>query len=266
MSTEYDYLNFNLDSWNKRTQFHIESKFYDIESFINGKSSLNQIELDLLGDIKGKSILHLQCHFGLDSMSLSRKGANVTGVDFSDIAIAKAKDLSKNLELDSEFICSDIYDLNNHLDEKFDIVYTTYGTIGWLPDLNKWAHLISSFLNPGGKLIFVEFHPVVWMFDNDFKEIQYRYFKSEPIVETETGTYADRSANMTSTSVTWNHSLGEVFEALIKNNLSIETFNECDYSPYNCFSNCIQVAEGKFRISHFGDKIPMVYSLTAIKK
>jgi 2-polyprenyl-3-methyl-5-hydroxy-6-metoxy-1,4-benzoquinol methylase len=265
MSTEFDYLNFNLDSWNKRTQFHIESKFYDIESFINGKSSLNQIELDLLGDIKGKSILHLQCHFGLDSMSLSRKGANVTGVDFSDIAITKAKDLSKNLELESEFICSDIYDLNNHLAKKFDIVYTTYGTIGWLPDLNKWAKLISSFLKPGGKLIFVEFHPVVWMFDNDFKEIQYRYFKSEPIVETETGTYADRSANMTSTSVTWNYSLGEVFEALIKNNLSIETFNEYDYSPYNCFSNCIQVAEGKFRISHFGDKIPMVYSLTAIK-
>lgn len=123
-----------------------------------------------------------------------------------------------------------------------------------------------SLFKTNGKLIFVEFHPVVWMFDNDFKYIQYNYFKAEPIIETESGTYADKSANIQQTSVTWNHSLSEVINSLIKNNLQILSFNELDYSPYDCFNNVLEIAQKKYRIAHLENKIPMVYSILAEKK
>ena len=172
MGSENNYIEINKQSWNKKTDFHIASEFYDNESFIKGKSSLNEIELNLLGDIKGKSILHLQCHFGQDTISLNRLGAKITGVDLSDRAIEKANELAKETNAEANFICCDIYDLPNFLDEKFDIVYTSYGTIGWLPDMDKWASIISHFLKPKGKFIFVEFHPVVWMFDDDFNRVK----------------------------------------------------------------------------------------------
>ena len=137
----------NRTSWNKRVAVHMKSDFYFLEEFLNGKTSLNEIELNLLGDIRGKSILHLQCHFGQDSLSLARMGAEVTGVDLSDTAIEKAKELNTQMNLNAEFVCCNVYDLKDHLDKKFDIVFTSYGTIGWLPDLNRWADVVSHFLN-----------------------------------------------------------------------------------------------------------------------
>src|SRR5690606_20725019 len=121
-------------------------------------------------NLKDKKVLHLQCHFGQDSISLARLGASVVGVDLSDKAIEQAQHIAQELNADARFICCDIYDLPKHLNEQFDIVFTSYGTIGWLPDLDKWASVIHHFLKPGGQFIFAEFHPVVWMFDNDFKE------------------------------------------------------------------------------------------------
>lgn len=266
MKTPNDYIQKNKDSWNKRTPEHIKSSFYDVEGFLSGKSSLKNIELELLGQVSGKKILHLQCHFGQDSLSLSRMGAKVTGVDFSEKAIEQAQLLNQNLNLDAKFICCDVYDLPNHLDDQFDIVYTTYGVIGWLPNLNKWASVISRFLKPNGKLIFVEFHPVVWMYDNDFSKVSYSYFKTEPIIEHETGTYTDRSAPIEHTDITWNHSLSEVLNSLIQNGLKIENFNEYNYSPYNCFNHTEKLEEDYFIIKHLGENIPMVYSLIANKE
>ncbi|MFK7786603.1 MAG: class I SAM-dependent methyltransferase, partial [Crocinitomicaceae bacterium] len=163
-----DYLEKNKLSWNRRTEVHVDSEFYDNESFINGRSSLNSIELELLGDLAGKKILHLQCHFGQDTISLSRMGAEVVGIDLSDEAIRTAQKLATKTGQSTKFVCCDVYDLPNHLTEKFDIVFTSYGTIGWLPDLDKWANVVQHFLRPGGEFIFAEFHPVVWMFDDDF--------------------------------------------------------------------------------------------------
>ncbi|WP_370514489.1 class I SAM-dependent methyltransferase [Formosa sp. L2A11] len=137
MNPEHDYKAVNKDTWNAKTEAHLVSDFYDVEGFINGNSSLNAIELDLLGDVKGKKILHLQCHFGQDSLSLARLGAHVTGVDLSDVAIKNAKKLANTLELNTTFICCDLYELPNYLDDTFDIVYTSYGTIGWLPDIEQ---------------------------------------------------------------------------------------------------------------------------------
>jgi ubiquinone/menaquinone biosynthesis C-methylase UbiE len=222
--------------------------------------------LELLGDINGKSILHLQCHFGQDTISLSRLGASVTGVDLSDKAIESAKQLAKETNSDATFICCDIYDLLLHLDKQFDIVFTSYGTIGWLPDINKWANIVSMFLKPGGKFVFVEFHPVVWMFDDNFEKIDYRYFNTGAIIESESGTYADKQAKISQEYVMWNHGLSEVMNSLIKNGLEINLLNEHDYSPYNCFNKTIEFEPRKYRIEHLEDKIPMVYSLVAFKK
>ena len=266
MNPEKNYIEINRESWNNRTDAHLESEFYDLEGFKNGNTSLNDIELDLLGDIKGKSILHLQCHFGQDSISLSRLGAEVTGVDLSDKAIQSAKKLAKETNTDTTFICSDIYDLPNHLEKEFDIVFTSYGTIGWLPDLDKWAKVVSRFLKPNWKFVFVEFHPVVWMFDDNFENIAYRYFNSGAIVEIESGTYADKNADITQDYVMWNHGFSEVLNSLITNGLEINSLDEYDYSPYNCFNKTIEIAPKKFRIEHLGDKIPMVYSVLATKK
>lgn len=266
MDSDSDYLKINKASWNRKTDTHMESDFYDVKGFLNEKSSLKNIELDLLGDPKGKSILHLQCHFGLDSLSLARLGADVTGVDLSNQAIQRARELAQKTNLDAKFINCDVYDLPNHLNNEFDIVYTTYGTIGWLPDLKKWGAVVSRFLKPGGRLIFVEFHPVVWMFDNEFSKVEYNYFNSGPIEETETGTYANRDANLTLKYVMWNHSIGEVITSLVNNGLEVMSLEEYDYSPYNCFEFTIEAEPGKYRIKHLGNKLPIVYSIIARKK
>jgi 2-polyprenyl-3-methyl-5-hydroxy-6-metoxy-1,4-benzoquinol methylase len=219
-----------------------------------------------LGDIKGKSILHLQCHFGQDTISLNRLGAIVTGVDFSDKAIAYAKEFAEQTNVQAEFICCNIYDLPSYLTRKFDVVFTSYGTIGWLPNVNQWAQLISEYLKPGGRFVFAEFHPFVWMFDNNFTQIDYNYFMDGAIEETLSGTYADKDAAIEQETVSWNHSISEVLNSLIKNGLEINSFDEFDYSPYNCFTGMEEFKENKFRIKHFGNKIPLVYAVVATKK
>lgn len=266
MKIENNYIEINRKSWNKRTEIHLKSEFYDLDNFLKGKSSLNDIELNLLGNIKGKTILHLQCHFGQDTISLARLGANVVGIDLSDKAIESAKQIAEGSNSNVKFICCDIYDLPKHLDEKFDIVFTSYGTIGWLPDLDKWAKIISKFLKPNGQFVFVEFHPVVWMFDDNFDKIGYRYFNSGAIVETQSGTYADKTADMTVSDISWNHGIGEVLNSLIKNGLEIKSLEEYDYSPYNCFNKTVEFEPRKYRIEHLDNKIPMVYSITATRK
>lgn len=266
MSTEHNYVEINRQSWNNRTETHLKSEFYDLNGFLKGNTSLNNIELDLLGDISGKSILHLQCHFGQDSISLSRLGAHVVGVDLSDKAIDTARQIAKETNSTATFICCDVYDLPKHLDQKFDIVFTSYGTIGWLPDLDRWAAVVSTFLKPAGEFIFVEFHPVVWMFDDNFEKVGYRYFNSGAIIESENGTYADREAGISQEYVCWNHALSEVVNSLINKDLEIKSLDEFDYSPYNCFAHTIEFEPQKFRIAHLADKIPMVYALRAVKK
>lgn len=261
-----NYLEINKNSWNAKVEPHLKSDFYFVEEFLKGRTSLNSIELELLGDVKDKTILHLLCHFGQDSISLSRMGAKVIGIDLSDKAIDAAKELAQKAGTDTQFICTDLYNLPNVLDQKFDIVFTSYGTIGWLPDLNKWSKIISQFLKPGGKFIIAEFHPVVWMFDDDFEGVKYNYFNEKPIIETYEGTYADQSADIVQDYVMWNHSLAEVLQNLIKNNIKIEKFKEFDWSPYPCFKHVEEFEIGKWRIPQFKNKIPLVFAIEAQKK
>ncbi len=260
-----NYIEINRALWDEKTRHHIASAFYKMDDFLAGATSLKDIELALLGDVKGKSVLHLQCHFGQDSLSLARMGAHVTGVDFSGEAIRKAEELNSQLGLNAQFICSDIYKLPEKLEGQFDIVYTSYGVLGWLPDMKEWARVVSTFLKPAGTFVLVEFHPVVWMFDNDFTSIQYSYFNKEAIVETLSGTYANRDAAIQMTEIGWNHDLSEVMQNLLSAGLTITSFQEFDYSPFNCFRNTAEPIPGRFQINGLEGKIPMVYALKARK-
>ncbi|MHC2990729.1 methyltransferase type 12 [Pontibacter sp. HJ8] len=256
----------NRQAWNLRTPIHKASDFYDVAGFKAGKTSLNRMELEELGNVAGKSLLHLQCHFGLDTLSWARLGAEVTGMDISDEAIREAEALNQELGLDARFVRSNVYDLKENLQGQFDIVFTSYGVVGWLPDLQKWAQVIAHFLKPGGTFYMAEFHPVVWMFDNDFKEIKYAYHNTqEPIVEESSGTYTDRNAPIQYKEYSWNHSLSEVIMALRNQGLQLEHLHEFPYSPYNCFAHTIQGPDGFWRIAHLQDLIPMVYTVKFTK-
>ena len=149
--SEFDqYFEANKNLWNQRTVIHKDSSFYNVAGFKQGQPVLTPIEVNEVGDVKGKKILHLQCHFGMDSLDWARRGADVTGVDLSDTAIEEARKLNDELGLSAKFICCNVYDLRKHCDEKFDIVFTSYGVIGWLPELNKWAEIASYYLKSGG--------------------------------------------------------------------------------------------------------------------
>jgi 2-polyprenyl-3-methyl-5-hydroxy-6-metoxy-1,4-benzoquinol methylase len=265
MEIYQSYFEENKQSWNKRTAVHKNSAFYDLDSFKKGKSSLNKIELEELGDVTGKTLLHLQCHFGMDTMSWARAGADCVGVDLSDEAINLAKEVNDELKLHAEFICCNVYDLEQHLDKKFDVVFTSYGTIGWLPDLDAWAAIVSHFLKPGGIFYIADFHPVLWMMDEDFEKIKYDYFNTEAITEEISGTYTDREAPIRSTEHSWNHPFSEIINALVKHGLQIQQLNEFPYSPYNCFNNLEQGGDGMWRIKGMAEKMPVMYSIKAIK-
>ncbi len=261
-----NYLQLNKDAWNEKVAVHIASDFYDVAGFMKGNTSLKEIELALLGDVKDLKILHMQCHFGQDTISLARMGAEVTGVDFSEAAIKAANELNTKCGTNAKFICADIYSLPEHLNQSFDLIFTSYGTIGWLPNIDEWAKVVAHFLKPGGKFVFVEFHPVIWMYDNDFKDVTYNYFKSDPIIETENGTYANTEADISTTTISWNHSISSVVNNLIAQKLVINTLNEYDFSPFNCFNHTIELSPNKFVIKPFGNKIPMVYAIVATKQ
>lgn len=266
MNNHQKYFAINKETWNKKVAVHAKSDMYNLDAFKNGKSSLMSYELDVLGDeIKGKLLLHLQCHFGQDTLSFSRMGAKCTGVDLSDKAINLAKELNNELHLDSNFVCCNVYDVNKHITAKFDIVFTSYGTIGWLPDLQPWANIIASRLKPGGTFFMVDFHPIVWMFDDvDGKhEMKYAYNQKEVIYEEYTGTYANEKDKMVSREYGWNHGLGSIITALTSAGLEIAFLKEYDESPYNVLPNLMETDNGMFVTK---DKLyPLIYTIKAVK-
>ena len=259
------YTALNLALWESRVDYHLRSDFYAVEDFKRGATSLNEIELSLIGDVRGREIVHLQCHFGQDTLSLARLGARVTGIDFSPKAIQAAQELAAVLSLDASFVCADVYNAPSCRAKPADMVFTTYGVLGWLPDLQRWARVVADCLKPGGELLLVEFHPVMWMYDNDFIRPSYSYFDRAPIIEVEEGTYADKDAPIKHSSVGWNHSIGEVFGALRAAGMDVVHLEEYDYSPYPAFKESISIAERRWNIKGLEGLLPMVYSLKAVK-
>jgi len=267
-----DFLKANLGLWNEWTEIHQTSDFYDLEGFKTGTSSLHSIERDELGgEVAGKRLLHLQCHFGLDTLSWARLGAIVTGVDFSGRAIELARSLAAGLELPAIFVQSTVDDLRAHLAGTFDIVFTSYGAIEWLADLDVWARIIASFLAPGGTFYMVELHPLARTLDDLDEHPELRvvgpYFPaSKPRRLRIHGSYADPDAPLEhDVAYGWSHSFAEILNALIGAGLRLEYLHEfpCSVVPFS--RSMKRAADGWYYLPGGRRDVPFLFSLRATK-
>ncbi|MFN8556451.1 MAG: class I SAM-dependent methyltransferase [Dehalococcoidia bacterium] len=261
----------NRARWNEMARVHYGTAFYDVAGFRAGRNRLHRIEREELGDVRGKRLLHLQCHFGLDTLSWARLGAVVTGVDFAGDAIALARRLSAETGVPGDFVEANIYDLPAALDAPgaFDIVFTSYGAINWLPDLDGWAGVVAHFLKPDGVFYIVEAHPMAWLFDDrpgtaDLR-VHYPYFSApEPLSDDVQGTYADPNAVLEHTrEYYWPHPLGEIVTALATAGLRIEYLHEHPVVAWQMFPFMEQDADGYWRLTGPQGDIPLMFSLLA---
>ena len=256
----------NKDAWDKKTPVHIVSSLYHVDEVIKGGNSLNGVEIDGLGDVKNKRILHLQCHFGLDSISLTKMGAEVLGVDFSTEAIKQAEKLAKKLNVSTRFLEANIYEVDEKVRGKFDIVFSSYGSICWLPDLDDWAKVISNMLAKDGFFYIVDFHPLLHTFDCLLSDTKRSYFSTiEPFERKWKGTYANYDNDVETVEYNWNHSLAEVINSLKNNGLTIQDFQEYPFLPQNWFPNLVKGEDGFFRVKGFENIYPLLFSIKAIK-
>jgi ubiquinone/menaquinone biosynthesis C-methylase UbiE len=261
------YYEVNKTRWNELVDIHAKSQEYDMEGFLAGKNSLHQAELDLLGDVRGKSLLHLQCHFGLDTISWVRLGAKATGVDFSDTAIELAREVARKAGVCVKFICSNIYDLPKVLDEQYDVVFTSIGVLCWLQDIEEWGKIVARYLKPGGTFLLVESHPIMWIFDDECDElrIKYRYWHSdEPMMWETDGTYAELGAEVKNRrSYEWQHTISDVLNSLIGAGLRIDEVGEYPYLRWSYVKKAVKGKDGCWSIP--GDPLPQMWSVKAVK-
>ncbi|MFW9847033.1 MAG: class I SAM-dependent methyltransferase [Candidatus Thorarchaeota archaeon] len=266
-----EFIKANKAMWEARVDVHKKSRFYDVEGFLKGKQTLDPIELDEVGDVSGKSLLHLMCHFGMDTLSWARLGAEATGVDFSEKAVKLAEDLGKQIGVDARFICTDIYELPGKLDGEFDIVFTSGGVLTWLPDLKKWAEVVSRYVKRGGFFYIREFHPFPYIFDDDEGvtelHLRYPYFTpGKPMVFNDGATYADPDAKLENTTTyEWNHSISTLINSLIDAGLRIDFFNEFPFTTWKALPFLIQENNGRWVMPSHQDSMPLMYSLRASK-
>jgi SAM-dependent methyltransferase len=271
----------NLALWNRWAQVHEKSAFYDVEGFKAGGSSLWPLERDELGPYvhEGTSLLHLQCHFGLDTLSWARLGAEVVGLDFSDEAIALARRLAAETGLSdrAEFVCADLYDAGAHLGgRRFDVVFVSWGAIEWLPDLDRWAGIIARHLKPGGTFYMAEMHPFAHTLDDEAPagvvRVRYPYFAEPgaPAVDAIHGSYADREADTEGlTAYYWPHHFAEVLGALTGAGLRIEHLHEFPFAPAAAMDWMVRGDDRWWRLPD--DKgglrkdLPLSYSLRATR-
>lgn len=253
--TTPDYFEMNRAGWDRRAEVHFRSKFYDVEGFLAGATSLREIELAELPDVAGRRLLHLQCHFGLDTLSWARRGAICTGVDLSPVAIDQAKRLAARARIDAEFVRANVYDFRRGAAPPYDIVFTSYGTVCWLPDLARWAEVVASNLAPGGTFCMVDFHPIHDLLSG------FPYFANpQPDVE-ESGTYTENGDEAVTTLASWAHPLSDVLTALPDAGVEIVRVREFPFSPYDCFEGLTEREPGRFFLQHRGHDVPMVYSV-----
>jgi SAM-dependent methyltransferase len=263
------YLEQNKAYWDEITPVHVRSSFYDIDGFKAGTSQLVMpFEPEEMGDVRGKTLLHLQCHIGMDTLAWARRGAKVTGADFSGEAIKTARKLSNEIGIEASFIESDIYALPDALKEKFDIVYTGGGAICWLPDLAKWSKVIAHFLKPGGFFYIMEGHPFMSVFDNgpNAKElcVTNPYFNNPEWLDLDPGNdYADPGYAIKNSESEWMHPLSEIINSLINAGLKIEFFHEYPMIFFKALPFMEQDNEGYWRLK--GDMLPQIFSIKAVK-
>jgi SAM-dependent methyltransferase len=259
----------NRNLWNQWTKIHVNSDFYDVASFIKGKNTIDPFELDEVGPVGGKTLLHLQCHFGLTTLSWARLGAVVTGVDLAGEAIKTANQLAGQIKQPAAFIESNVYDLPAKLETQFDIVYTSFGVLNWLPDLTRWAQICFDYVKPGGFLYLAEYHPFTWVFDEknpDQLEVGYDYFDQEVLIEPIVGSYADPVAVINQKeSYEWAHPMGEVLTSLIQAGFQLEFVHEFDFSNYKRYPFLMRNEAGMWVMPEGKARIPLMFSVRANK-
>jgi ubiquinone/menaquinone biosynthesis C-methylase UbiE len=264
------YFEANRKLWDEFAKINYEADSYRTKEFLQGATTLKSIELKELGDVKGKTLLHLQCHFGLDTLSWAREGARVTGVDFSGEAIKLARQVAEKTEIDATFIQANIYDLPEVLNEQFDIVFTSYGVHCWLNDIDRWAEIVDHFLKPGGTFYIAEFHPFLWVFDwdaqDDFKMVRSYFHDPEPLMEEVDGSYSSSDAKMEPTEdYEWAHGIGDIVTSLCSAGLRIQFLHEF---PMMCFQNfpfLKKKEDGYWYYDNPEVQLPLTYSIKAIK-
>ena len=267
-----DPLDANRQLWDEWTTAHVSSEFYDVPGFLAGGDNLDPLVLDALGDVTGKRVLHLQCHFGMDTLALGRRGAIATGVDFSPKAIAAARDLAVRADLSATFVESSVEALPGHLQGEFDIVFTSCGVLCWLGDLGRWAEVVAHFLAPGGELIVVDGHPFKNMFDNErdddrlVPDPRYPYFMEGPVAWKNEGSYTGDTPDAAyEHHYEWMHSLSEIIMAVLGAGLKIERFEEHPQVSYQALPFLVEARPGEqmWRTPDGYPDLPLAFTLKA---
>lgn len=256
--------------WDGLVAINARSAYYDVTGFRSGKSTLRSIEREALGNVRGKHLLHLQCHFGLDTLSWARLGAKVTGVDISGKAIELARSLACEQGIEATFVQAAVDDLPDVLDGTFDIVFTSYGVLCWLPDLKRWAEVIAHALEPGGTFFIADFHPFLTTFHSergaDRLEVASSYFPGDgPVRWDDLPSYADPSITVPGPSYEWTHTLGDVVSALVGVGLRVNRLEEHPVCTYAYFPFMEEGEDGWWRLKGQKGSIPLMFSLLATK-
>jgi len=257
--------------WNEAVGVHVRSagsEGYDVAGFKRGRSALHPVELREVGEVRGKKLLHLQCHFGLDTLSWARLGADVTGVDFSEAGIEQARTLADELKIPARFILSNVYSIRDVLQDDFDIVFSSYGAINWLPDLDTWAGIIASFLRPGGFFYIVDAHPFARIFYDEPDATELRpwlpYWRPGPTRWEGDGTYADKGAHFENrVTVEYGHTMGRIVNALVDAGLTIEFLHEFPFCAWEMFPFMVKSHDGYYRLREAPERIPLMFSIRA---
>lgn len=254
----------NVSWWEKALEYHLGSSFYDVETFKGEptKLTLGSLEMEEMGNVKDKSILHLQCHFGLDTLSWQRLGARCTGVDFSPKAIAAARKLNIEAALAANFVCSDVYNIETVLNNKFDIVFSSYGVLSWLKNIDEYARVVSSQLKSGGFYYLAEIHPIFNLFDIG-EDIIKRKYESGAIISQTVSSYTEVKKTFSNLQICYSYTLSGIINALIKAGLTIDFLNEYNYSTYK-FHEKLKKVEGGLAFIEDA-KYPLIFSLKAHK-
>ena len=269
-----DHYVINQLNWNDRAAIHFkdEAGGYRVRAFPDGADTLHDIEHEEIGDVKGLRIAHLQCHFGIDTLCLARRGASCVGLDFSPVAIAAARELQRKTGLDASFAEGNVYDARRLIEGQFDLVYSTWGTIGWLPDIFGWAKVVSSLLKPGGRLYLLEGHPAAMVLDEHTPELRPRYDwrtpRAQPIITDDDTTYTGDTAKIAHTATyEWLHPLSDIINAVIGAGLTIDALNEHEKLAWQ-FAPIMVPVDGRRRmwvLPHGFPRLPLSYSVQATK-
>ena len=271
-----EYLDINRANWDQRAPAHARSPDYNVQGFIDDSTLLSDVvrfDRLLLGDVSGRKGIHLQCHIGTDTVSLSRLGATMTGLDFSPAAIEQARAMVGRSGDDVRFVEADVYDAVSALgSEKFDLVFTGIGALCWLPSISRWAATVAALLRPGGRLFIREGHPMLWSLDDSRPDslvvVDYPYFERvEPLVWQEDGTYVETDVVFTAnTTHSWNHGLGEIVTALMSEGLEVTGLVEHDSVPWDALPGQMTKDErGEWRLAERPWRLAASYTLQAVR-